>query len=292
MLTDQQYYSSASNYGSYQYITIPDIVKNFQLMYTGDEEQVFHNIDRFKIIFHAKRGIQEFQYDAANEMAILELTIPSNLKVVLPPDYINYVKLSLNINGTLFKMFESNKAISAQTYLADSNNQTVYDSNGEVVTVDSTLDSIRVQGILTTWSAAYSAFGWYVNDCWYFPYNITLFGLDTAEANGNPSFLVDKQAGVINFSSGTSGQKVIMEYISDGMKLDDANIGINKMAEDYIYSYIKWAILNSKSNVPMYTIQAAQKEKDAKWRNAKIRLSGLHPTRLLMTLRGQDKWVK
>ncbi len=291
MLTDQQYYSAPANYGSYQYITLPDIVKNFQLMYTGDDSQVFHNIHRHIIIFHAKRGIQEFQYDAANEMQTLEFTVPANLKYILPPDYINYVNLSVNANGTLFKMFESNKAMSAQTFLTDSLGQTVYDSNGEVVTVDSTLDSIRISGA-TTWSAAYNAFGWYVDDYWYFPFNITLFGLETSEANANPTFLVDKHAGVINFSSGTSGMKVIMEYISDGMKLDDSKIGINKMAESFIYPYIKWAILNSKSNVPMYLIQSAQKEKDTAWRNAKIRIGGLHPSRLLMILRGGDKWVK
>lgn len=291
-MTDQQYYSTASNYGTYQYITLPDIVKNFQLMYTGDDEQVFHNVDRFKIIFHAKRGIQEFMYDAANEKQELEFTVPSNLKLILPPDYINYVKLSVNANGILYKMFESTKAMSAQTYLLDSNNQTVYDSNGEVVTVDSTLDSIRIAGTTTTWSAAYNAFGWYIDDYWYFPYNITLFGLDTAEANGNPTFLVDKKAGVINFSSGSSGMKVIMEYISDGMKLDDSKIGINKMAEKYIYAYIAAEILGGKSNIPEYVITRANKKRDALWRNAKIRLGGLNPSRLLMILRGQNQWIK
>jgi len=290
-MTDQQYYSAPANYGSYQYITLPDIVNNFLLMYQGDDTQVMHSVPRHLVIFHAKRGIQEFQYDAANEMVTLEVTIPSNLKVILPPDYIKYVKLSVNINGTLFKMFESNKAMSAQTYLTDSLGATVYDSNGEVVTVASTLDSIRISGA-TTWSPLYNTFGWYVDNYWYFPYNITLFGLETSEANGNPTFLVDKQAGVINFSSGSSGMKVIMEYIGDGMKLDDSKIGINKMAEEFIYSYIKWGILNTKSNVPMYTIQSAKKDKDTNWRNAKIRLGGAHPSRLLMVLRGQDQWVK
>lgn len=291
-MTDQQYYSSTANAGTYQYIPLTDIVNNFILMYTGEDTQVMHNIQRHIVIFHAKRAIQEFHYDAANEIKALEFVVPANLKLVLPPDYINYVKISVNSGGILYKMFESTSVNSAQAYLTDSAGATVYDSNGEVVTVDSTLDTIRIAGTTTTWSAAFNAFGWYIDDYWYFPYNITLFGLNTAEANGNPSFMVDKAAGVINFSSGTSGLTIILEYISDGMKQDDTNIEVNKLAEEFIYSYIKWAILNSKSNIPEYAVQRVKKEKEANWRNAKIRLGGAHPSRLLMILRGNDKWLK
>ena len=41
-----------------------------------------------------------------------------------------------------------------------------------------------------------------------------------------------------------------------------------------------------------YIINRAKKEKSALLRNAKIRLSNIHPGRLLMNLRGQDKWLK
>ena len=61
------------------------------------------------------------------------------------------------------------------------------------------------------------------------------------------------------------------------------------MSKEYIYSYIKWAILNTKINQPEYIINRARKEKVSNWRNAKIRLSNLHPGRLLMNMRGQSK---
>ncbi len=35
-----------------------------------------------------------------------------------------------------------------------------------------------------------------------------------------------------------------------------------------------------------------KKAKSALLRNAKIRLSNIHPGRLLMNLRGRDKWIK
>ena len=41
-----------------------------------------------------------------------------------------------------------------------------------------------------------------------------------------------------------------------------------------------------------YVINRARKDKSSLLRNAKLRLSNIHPGRLLMNLRGQDKWLK
>jgi len=61
-----------ANWGSYQYVSLEDVVKNFQLMYAGNHGLV-NNVSRFKILFHAKRGIQELNYDAFKEIKNLEL---------------------------------------------------------------------------------------------------------------------------------------------------------------------------------------------------------------------------
>ena len=67
---------------------------------------------------------------------------------------------------------------------------------------------------------------------------------------------------------------------------------VNKLFEEYIYAYIKYSILNSRLGVQEYIVRRAQKDKSSLLRNAKIRLSNIHPGRLLMNLRGQDKWIK
>ena len=90
-----------------------------------------------------------------------------------------------------------------------------------------------------------------------------------------------------------SGESCIVEYVSDGMEGgNDSKISVNKLFEDYVYAYIEYAILNSKLNVQEYIVRRAQKRKTALLRNAKIRISNIHPGRLLMNLRGQDKWLK
>ena len=129
---------------------------------------------------------------------------------------------------------------------------------------------------------------------WYFDYTIgSRFGLNTETANANPTFSIDKKSGVINFSSGMSGELCVLEYVSDGMENgDNSLITVNKLFEDYIYAYIEYAILNSKLGVQEYIINRARKRKSALLRNAKIRISNIHPGRLLMNLRGREKWIK
>jgi hypothetical protein len=137
-------------------------------------------------------------------------------------------------------------------------------------------------------------YGWYWDGDWYFGYNFgKRFGLETDQANVNPKFYINKAAGVIDFSSGVENQIIVFEYISDGMENgDDSLITINKLAEEYLYAYIKWALLNNKYGIQEYVINRLRKEKMAVLRNTKIRLSNLHPSRLLMPLRGRDKQIK
>ena len=64
------------------------------------------------------------------------------------------------------------------------------------------------------------------------------------------------------------------------------------MFEQYIYAYIRYSILNGRLAVQEYVVNRARKDKASLLRNAKIRLSNIHPGRLLMNLRGQNKWIK
>ena len=88
-LTDFQYYENGGsnpedqNWGSYQYVSLEDIVNNYMLMYQGNHSLV-NNEERFKVIFHAKRAIQELNYDAFKEVKALQLRVCDNLRFVLP----------------------------------------------------------------------------------------------------------------------------------------------------------------------------------------------------------------
>ena len=143
-------------------------------------------------------------------------------------------------------------------------------------------------------SPYHNSLGYFIDGGWYFDYAIgSRFGLNTETANANPTFSINKQAGVINFDSSMSGRMAVLEYVSDGMENgDDANISVNKLFEDYLYAFIKYSLLNGRLGVQEYVVNRARKDKSSLLRNAKIRLSNIHPGRLLMNLRGQNKWIK
>ncbi|MCK5642909.1 MAG: hypothetical protein KAJ19_19015, partial [Gammaproteobacteria bacterium] len=85
----------------------------------------------------------------------------------------------------------------------------------------------------------------------------------------------------------------VLEYVSDGLyNGDNSSVTVNKLFEDYIYAYIEYAILSSKVGVQEYIVNRVRKKKASLLRNAKIRISNIHPGRLLMNLRGRDKWIK
>ena len=136
--------------------------------------------------------------------------------------------------------------------------------------------------------------GWNIDGNWYFEYGIgARFGLNTETANANPTFKIDPKGGVINFSSGMADELCVLEYVSDGMMNgNDSLVTVNKLFEDFIYAAIEYAILGSKLQVQEYVVTRARKRKSALLRNAKIRISNIHPGRLLQNLRGRDKWLK
>ena len=303
-LTGYQYYENQgnipenANWGSYQYVSLDEIVNNFMLIY-NDNKQLINNVNRFQILFHAKRAIQELNYDAFKEIKVLELDVCDRLRYVLPPDYVNYVRISMYKNGYLWPLVENIQINSATSYLQDNDCRILFDINGNILEAEfSAIDRQRIEGTKKTIYLGPGPYngrqGYCVDGCWYFNYAFgSRFGLNTETANANPTFRIDKKSGVINFSSAMANQLCVLEYVSDGMENgNDAAVSVNKLFEEYIYAYIRYVILNSRLGVQEYIINRARKDKSALLRNAKIRLSDIHPGRLLMNLRGQSKWIK
>ena len=84
-LSGYQYYENSgnvpqdANWGPYQYVSLTDVVNNFMLIYQGNHE-IVNNINRYQVLFHAKRAIQELNYDAFKEIKALELDVTRLVK--------------------------------------------------------------------------------------------------------------------------------------------------------------------------------------------------------------------
>lgn len=302
-LNGYQYYENSGvspqdqNWGNYQYTSLEDIVNNFMLMYVGNDKLI-NNVSKYNVLFHAKRGVQEINYDAMKEIKVLEMSICDDLKFILPPDYVNYVRISVYKDGVLRPLSKNIQVMSSNSYLQDNNCNVLFDQNGDILEGTSMLDYDRLtkqnKTIYLGGGPFYGKYGWTIDGNWVFDYKVgARFGLNTETANANPTYNIDKANGVINFSSDMSNELCILEYISDGMEGgDDSKVSVNKFFEEYIYAYIKYALLNNKTGINEYVVNRAKKDKTALLRNAKIRISNMHPGRLLMNLRGQNKWLK
>ena len=276
-LSEYEYYANGgaaptdSKWGDYQYVGLEDVVRNYKLMYTGNTSLV-NNVEDYKILFHAKRAIQELNYDAFKEIKTMELEVADSLRFVLPMDYVNYVRISLVRGGILYPLQQNTQLLSATSYLQEENGQLNLDvANGGTLTEETS--ELELAGGVKLFQSG--------------------TGSDAVYSNKHPQFTIDKARGVINFTSGMSGETCLVEYISDGMEGgDDSLITVNKMFEEYLYAYISYSILDTKLGVQEYVVRRALKKKTALLRNARIRISDIHPGRLLQQIRSMGNTIK
>jgi len=287
------------NYGSYAYITLNDIINNFMVAYVG-EGKLIQQVKRTDVIFHAKRSLQEFSYDTLKSIKSQELTVPHSLSVILPQDYVNYVKLAwIDHHGIKHPIYPTNNltTIPYEKPLQDNNGEPLQDNFGSNIEGTS-ITELRWKRNNNDIVNDYGNNGWgamgygYGYDQWlYYGFFGERYGLDPQYSNSNGWFTIDDREGKISFSSNLINKIIVFEYISDGLAYD-LDTRVPKMAEEAMYAYIIHAIISLRVNQPEYIINSLKQEKSAKLRNAKIRLSNIKLEEITQVLRGQSKWIK
>ena len=278
------------NYGSYAYLTLNDVIDNFLVAYVGDGKLI-SSVKRTDAVFHAKRGMQEFSYDTLKSIKSQELTIPPNLAIVLPQDYVNYVKVSwVDQAGVKHPIYPTR--LTSNPYampVQDTSGVPIQDSYNSNVNGTPIIEERWAENGLgnATDKNALTYNSNYGNDY----YNARRYGLDPQYANMNGMFTLNERDGKMNFSSDLAGALIIFEYISDGLAYE-LDTKVPKMAEEAMYAYMLHAIISTRSNQPEYLVQRLRQEKSAKLRNAKIRLSNIKLEEITQVLRGQSKWIK
>lgn len=294
--TNEQYYqgpdgvwnSLDEDYGNYQFISLKDIINNFIISYVG-ENKIISKIKRTDVAFHAQRGIQEFNFDILPSFKSQEIEIGPQLYMVLPQDYVNYVKLTWSDDdGVEHIIYPAIKTSDPLPIIQDSDYEYTFDNNGEIIYAQ---DS-------ETWKKFKSK-----------PHNQEHFkntnnsdlmaehflgrryGLTPENAQSNGVFFIDQIKGLIRFSSDMVNRVVTLKYISDGLAKDE-EMTVHKFAEEALYKYIAYAILSTRSNTPEYIIARFKREKQAARRNAKLRLSNIKIEEITQVMRNKSKQIK
>jgi hypothetical protein len=288
--------TTEQNYGSYSYITLNDVVNNFMVGYVGTGKLI-GTVKRTDVIFHAKRSMQEFSYDTLKSVKSVELSIPHSLSVVIPQDYVNYVRMSwIDRQGVKHIIYPTNNLTISpyENPIQDSRGVPIQDNFGDNIegtsiteerwnTNNSAQISFDVNNFVGDW---YNGDMW-VQSAWYG----RRYGMDPQYANFNGYFTINDREGKISFSSDLVGKLIVLEYVSDGLAYD-LDSRVPKLAEEAMYAYILHAIISTRSNQPEYLVQRLKQEKSAKLRNTKIRLSNIKLEEITQVLRGQSKWIK
>ena len=286
-----------NNQGSYEYISLNDIINNFIVAYIGVGKLIL-NAKRTDIMFHAKRGLQEFSYDTLKSIKSQELTIPPSLSVIIPQDYVNYVQASwVDIAGVKHIIYPTRLTSNpTELPLQDANGeptQNSFEGNNDAqqsITEDrwAKNNALNITGQIADEvfeNASVYGFGW---DKLAYGQR---YGLEPEVSQKNGWFTINERLGTFSFSNQLAGKLIILEYISDGLAID-AETRIPKMAEEAMYMHIAYSILSGRANIPEYIVRRFKKDRSSALRNAKIRLSNIKLEEFTQVMRGKSKWIK
>ena len=281
---------STEAFGSYQFVSLDDVINNFMISYVG-YEKIINRVRRADVAFHAQRALQEFSYDTFKCKKTFEVEVPPTLILPLPQDYVNKVRLTWVEQDTGIEriIYPSRSTSNPRSILQDSEYNFLFDSTtgGLLESFESTpwrkyKQNTSDEHSLKTESVVDEQTKLMVGG---------RYGLDPETAQVNGIYYIDELRGNIHFSSNISGQTIILKYISDSLGTD-AEMVVHKFAEEAMYKYLAHAILSTKINTPEYIIARFKKEKFAATRTAKLRLSNLKLEELTQVMRGKAKRIK
>jgi hypothetical protein len=289
--TQNSYYTTPANYGNYQFTTLENIINAFMVAYIG-ENKLINKINRTDVQFHAMRAIQELSYDVFRSVKSQEIEVPATLTMILPHDYVNYVKLVRVGNDGIERVLYPTGKTSNPFPIKQNTPESTVDPGGYNY-VDN--DTLAEQTESNTWAnyQDQTEADVYSDDATDIKTDNRgrRYGLDPQHAQVNGTFFIDQRLGFIHFGSALAGKTITLKYVSDGLGTD-AEMVVHKFCEEACYKWIAYGILSTRSNMPEHIIQRFKREKFAETRKAKIRLSNIKMEEFTQILKGMSKQIK
>lgn len=287
------YYADPAQWGGHQYTTFDVLVNNF--MYSLDNDAYIANTARGRVVYHGKRSIQELYFDVANEIIAIELELSPSLNITLPHDFVNYVRISwVDDCGKLHPLAMDNSYNLAQAYLQDNEYNFLFDNQGDILQGTHIQDRVGCNppNLLQGNRGDFSVDGIESYVAPYF-YQSGPYNTDRSKLFKNGSYRIDKERGVIQFSSDVDGKIIVLEYLSDGLfQRADNEIKIHKFAEEATYAYIYWMLIRMRRNVPRGEKESARRDYWNFRRIAKRRIQPLRYEEVRQVLKSQTKNIK
>ena len=264
-----QYYDDPNNYGSYQWVSLKDILDGMLFNIEADDDHILKNTKRFALSAALKRGIREVTKRAARTRQMFEITVPPSLVWPSPQDFVKYESISMVVldettGSYRLQLLDINPEIStAFAYLQDNNYELIFDDEGEIITTD-----------------AYNAIAK--------PYKrYSYCTTDASKLSAWGEFNIDADRGLIVFSSDLSDKNIVITYKSDGLQanLTETEIKVHKDLRNPIEDYAYWQIIRFKRNVGRGDKQDAKQAYYTSLHRSKIDQANFDLLQIARTLR-------
>ena len=301
--TDQEaYYAAGGDHGSYQFISLTEIIDSFRAAYVG-KGKICEKVMDQDITFFAIRGMQELSYDTLKSVKDWEIVVPSTLVMVMPVDYVNYVKVAWSDSAGIERIkYPTRFTSNPRDITTGAVSPGLPNDDGGFTTGGANTDLTSDESS-ETWDNYQTTTPTDINDDYeddtYWPNIGGRYGISPENAQVNGSFYIDEDVGKFHFSSNLSGKTLILKYISDGLITNAGNTAldldatkIHKFAEEAIYKYMAYGLLSARNDSNPNMIQLLKKERFAEQRKAKLRLSNLKIDELAQIMRGKSKVIK
>ena len=150
------YYNDNDEYGGYQFIPLEKIINDFMFVYVG-EDKIISKAKRTDVLFHAKRAMRELSYDTLKSFKSKELLLPPSLTIKLPPDYVNYTKISsVDSAGIKHRLYPTLSKTSNpnQTFLQNEDGdfklqiKATFNQNSSLIRLDGIHPNISLAGLI------------------------------------------------------------------------------------------------------------------------------------------------
>lgn len=279
------YYADESQWGDYQYTYLSEVVNDFMANEVTPDSYVA-NVPRWRVANFARKAFQEIYFDVANEVISVEFDLNPQLTIALPHDFIQYVMISwVDERGKLHPMAIDNSNNLAQAYLQDNDYNFLYDDNGDILQgshIQNTPANNQTTGGIESPDLILAQ-----------RYGSKPYNTDRSKIFKNGSYKIDKERGVIQFSSEVDGRTIVLDYISDGLyQRTDDQIKIHKFAAEAANNYIYWRLVRRKRNVPNNEGETARRDWFNQFRIAKRRIKPIRYEEIKQVLKGNSKWIK
>ena len=201
------------------------------------------------------QGLKELSFDVLRQVRTIKLKIQSDGTVILPDDYVGYVKIGIHGADDRIHVL----GLDSRRYLKT-------DSTGQDVSEDSN-DYYIFRNFMFQGKEG------------------ELYGIGGGN-NSNGYYREDKENGRLMFSNISVSKTIGIEYISDGVTgLSGDQIKVSPYAEEALRSYIYWKSIQRKRSIIQSEKEAARRDYYNEKRLARARMSKFTKEEALQTSR-------